>query len=682
MRAVAHIAQLSSAGTSSVWPAPARCHSLRAASCHRTPNASRGAALRPGAGSQCSRGYWRLCTTSAAPEAAAAASTAAAAAGPGSGSGSHAHAAAAQPPAPAALAAPALPLAEGDWRMAGVPQRLHKAACGSGSGSSNGGASCAGDRSGGTSAVGGGGGGACSGADSGDESDANMQTDPTAHAAALCRVLGLPAPRLMALVGRCPDLFAFSPAALEATLEAVAALTGLQRVVVPQLVAADPRLLLQPDRLKANIRELGQVLQVPTTEVINMAAREPAVLALGGAEAAARLEALAAALLLAGRPALPLRHSQLVEAVLAAPGALLAPPPETVHAQLESLEAALAPLLPAAELEAVSARLEPPPPVAAVAATAAPAAPAAVDAAEAASGASTPEAAPAAGAVASPPAGAPAAAAASASTSSTTSSSTNSSASHSPAPAAAAAHVLPLRALTAPLVLSKPSLLTTPPELLAGRVAHLAAKARLSAAQVLLAAPAGPNLLAASSCHVDRHCAAMAASLGTALRFPPPPPPPDATDATPAATSGVGAGSGAGYSRSGRRQQQQPLEREREQQREREAVEAYHTDPEAAAAAALVAEPRLLGQHVNAVAVKWQLLAAIGATSQAWSARLKAASVAERAELLVAPYTAVARLRFLADRELQDDIDLVSAVRLSDALFHIQFPAFREWLRS
>ncbi|GIL82980.1 hypothetical protein Vretifemale_11663, partial [Volvox reticuliferus] len=84
-------------------------------------------------------------------------------------------------------------------------------------------------------------------------------TDPTAHAAALSRVLGLGQPRLMALVHRCPDLFRFSPQALAATLEALAELTGLQVVQVPQLVSADPHLLLRPDRLKTNMRELAQV---------------------------------------------------------------------------------------------------------------------------------------------------------------------------------------------------------------------------------------------------------------------------------------------------------------------------------------------------------------------------------------------------------------------------------------
>ncbi|KAG2442129.1 hypothetical protein HYH02_009618 [Chlamydomonas schloesseri] len=573
--------------------------------------------------------------------------------------------------------------------MAGVPQRRPgprpQAVSCSGAGGAHGSSSgCSGarkDRSDGTVGVAGGG-------DTSDESEGGIQTDPTAHAAALCRVLGLPAPRLMALVGRCPDLFAFSPAALEATLEAVAALTGLQRVVVPQLVAADPGLLLAPDRLKGNMRELGQVLQVPPTEVVNMAAREPAVLALGGAEAAARLEALAAALLLAGRPALPLRHSQLVEAVLAAPGALLAPPPEAIQAQLEALEAALAPLLPTEELEEVTAQLEP------ASASAAAAASAAAEAAPlSASPSPSPTAPPAStSSVDGPlPAASPA-----------PSSSSSSSSPPSPWPPAATAahehqppqphqppqsqqpqppqkqhHVLPLRALTAPLVLAKPSLLATPPELVAGRVAHLAAKARISAAQVLLAAPAGPNLLAASSCHIDRHCAAMAASLGTALRFPPPPPPPPSPQAPASATT-----VDSGHARRQPQRQQQHSGQQRRQLREVEAARAYAADPEAAAAAALVAEPRLLAQHVNAVAAKWQLLAAIGSTSAVWAARLKAATVAERAELLVLPYTHVARLRFLADRDMQDAVDLVAAVRLSDALFHFQFPGFREWLRS
>lgn len=61
---------------------------------------------------------------------------------------------------------------------------------------------------------------------------------------------------------------------------------------MPTLLAADPSLLLQPDRLKVNLRGLAAALGVSGSEVAAMGGREPTVLALQGAQVAARLAEL------------------------------------------------------------------------------------------------------------------------------------------------------------------------------------------------------------------------------------------------------------------------------------------------------------------------------------------------------------------------------------------------------
>ncbi|KXZ53616.1 hypothetical protein GPECTOR_6g533 [Gonium pectorale] len=243
--------------------------------------------------------------------------------------------------------------------------------------------------------------------------------------------------RLAELLGRCPEVYALSPEALGATLEAVAELTGLQPHQVPQLVAADPALLLQPDRLKDNMRGLAEALCVEPRQLPGVVSREPGLLALSGPQLEQRLEAL--------------------EELL-----------------LGALEAAF---------------------------------------------------------------------------------------------------------------------------------------------EAAMAAP-GP---------------------GT------------------------------------RRQRQAP-------------DAASRTLPAAAAAvvaAMLVAAPRLLGQNVGALVAKWQLLAALcsKAAAPTWAARLAAATVPERAELLDLPFTHLARLRYLSDFGLQGEVDPLEAVRASDELFQLQYPNFKQWLR-
>lgn len=158
-------------------------------------------------------------------------------------------------------------------------------------------------------------------------------SDTHKHAMALCRALGISEPQLMLLVQRCPDTFSFSPEAMAASVQAIASLTGLQACQVPQLLLADPSLLLQPDNLKLNLQELSQALQVPPQEVAQLAAREPQVLALTGQQAEARVSALSEIL-----QATPRR---VVESVLDSPG-LLVQTPEEVEAQLDALQAFLA----------------------------------------------------------------------------------------------------------------------------------------------------------------------------------------------------------------------------------------------------------------------------------------------------------------------------------------------------
>ncbi|GFR44125.1 hypothetical protein Agub_g5288, partial [Astrephomene gubernaculifera] len=92
-------------------------------------------------------------------------------------------------------------------------------------------------------------------ADSNQEAPASSpDADPASHAMALCRVLGVSQPQLLSMARSCPYIFALSPEALSATLSALTTLTGLQPHQLPSLAAADPALLLQPDRLKHNMR--------------------------------------------------------------------------------------------------------------------------------------------------------------------------------------------------------------------------------------------------------------------------------------------------------------------------------------------------------------------------------------------------------------------------------------------
>lgn len=325
----------------------------------------------------------------------------------------------------------------------------------------------------------------------------------------------------MSLVDRMPALFAFSPEALEASLHAIAALTGLQVCQVPTLLAADPSLLLQPDRLKVNLRGLAAALGVSGSEVAAMGGREPTVLALQGAQVAARLAEL--------QSSFRASRERAVKAVLEAPGLLVAEQGAT-EAQLQALESA--------------------------------------------------------------------------------------------------AHTD--RELLAPIILARPSLLATPPDIFAQRVSHLARKARVPAEQVLRNSPQGPNLLAASSCFIDRHCRELASTLGP---------------------QGCG-------------------------------THATGPDGECVVACMLVHQPQLVSQHVGAVASKWQLVGALVHGHAGWAEQLAGCGPADRAWLLCLPYMTVARLRFLADYGLQGEVGLLDATRVSDALFHTQYPAFREWLRN
>ena len=65
------------------------------------------------------------------------------------------------------------------------------------------------------------------------------------------RVLKLPQNQLMPMrrppcrVQSEPDLFGFSPEAMQATMEGIADLCGLRVTQVPELVAAQPRIMLQ-----------------------------------------------------------------------------------------------------------------------------------------------------------------------------------------------------------------------------------------------------------------------------------------------------------------------------------------------------------------------------------------------------------------------------------------------------
>ncbi|KAG2490776.1 hypothetical protein HYH03_010699 [Edaphochlamys debaryana] len=472
----------------------------------------------------------------------------------------------------------------------------------------------------------------------------------------------------MQLVQRCPALFAFSPEALGATMGAISALTGLQPHQLPQLVAADPSLLLQPDRLKANMRGLAQALGVPLPEIVSLASREPAVLALSGAEAEARVEAVAGLLLPQDGSAVA-----LTRALLDAPGALLQPEPSELEGQLRALEAALGPVVgpsgrPTAPCSSASPSTQP----------------AAADA----------NTRPQAERGSAPPCSGEASCSVRGSVEGGCRAEGSGGEARTVDPA--------LRQAVAAVVLARPSLLGTPPEILAGRVAHLARKAGVPGMQVLHAVPAGPNLLAASSCFVDRHCAALAQTLGLeqggpgALRrdpaltsgiLRPSSTTPSATPSTipstaasaartpsPAATS---SGSASTSAPSGALASDPTIAAAVAAA----AAACAAAEAEAEAARMLVARPELLGQHVTALAAKWQLLGGLLGSDPAWARAVADTGAGQRAELLALPYTTVARLRYLADRGLQASVQPLEAVRLSDALFHYAHPGFKDWLR-
>eukprot|EP00798_Chlamydomonas_sp_ICE-L_P015931 gene15931-22065_t len=122
------------------------------------------------------------------------------------------------------------------------------------------------------------------------------------HASKLARVLNVSQTVLMIMVDQAPSVFHMEPDVMEVglglgmTIAAIADLLGLQTCQVPALLYAQPKILLQPDILKENFRNLGFMLGLPPSEISQMVIREPLVLSLSPEQAQQRMGSLCEAL--------------------------------------------------------------------------------------------------------------------------------------------------------------------------------------------------------------------------------------------------------------------------------------------------------------------------------------------------------------------------------------------------
>lgn len=92
--------------------------------------------------------------------------------------------------------------------------------------------------------------------------------------------------------------------------------------------------------------------------------------------------------------------------------------------------------------------------------------------------------------------------------------------------------------------------------------------------------------------------------------------------------------------------------------------------------------PELIADSSHSVMQsKWRMLQALCADSPTWQQELCQATPEQLADIVLAGYRALARLRYLASRKLQGELGMQSALATSDAAFRSKFRDYEQWLK-